>query len=152
LYGIIYNEAMQSTATTVDEYLAEQTDERRAALEAVRRVILANLPSGYEEGIQYGMIGYFVPLERYRPRNGQALPYMNLTSQKNYMALYLTAGCHDAGALAWFQDEYKQTGKKLDMGKGCVRFRKLEDLPLELIGKVAAMWSVDELIEHFEGK
>ena len=136
---------MQSKATTVDDYLRALPDDRRAAVSAVRDVILKNLDSNYEEGMQYGMIGYYVPHRVYPsgyhcdPK--QPLPFASLASQKNYMSLYLMSvycGCVDDNPAnkhaTWFREAWVKTGKKLDMGKACIRFKKLEDLPLELIG------------------
>ena len=123
---------MQSKATTVDQYLAELPEDRRKALEAVRQVVLKNLDKDYEEGIQYGMIGYYVP-HRVHPAGyhcdpKQPLPFASLASQKNHMALYLMCIYGDTDHAKWFRDAWAKTGKKLDMGKACVRFKKLEDL------------------------
>lgn len=142
---------MQSQAPTVAEYLASLPQDRRSALEAVRTVILQNLPDGYEEGMQYGMIGYYIPLSRYpKTYNGHALSYAALASQKNYMSLYLMGIYCDEESARWFQDQYAHSGKKLDMGKSCVRFRKLEDLPLDLVGKAVALVSVEEYLRLYE--
>ena len=130
---------MQSKAVTVDAYLRSLPVDRRRAISAVREVILKNLDSGYEEGIQYGMIGYYVPLSAY-PKGYHANPKQPLTfaalgSQKNYMSLYMM--CAYAGEQAQrFREAWAKTGKKLDMGKSCIRFKKADDLPLELIGEV----------------
>ncbi|MDO8530162.1 MAG: DUF1801 domain-containing protein [bacterium] len=141
---------MQSKATTVKEYLAELPEDRRAAISAVRKVILKNLSKGYEEGMGWGMICYSVPLKFYPRGYGEnkevPLPYVALASQKNYMAVYLMNIYSKGGGESWFAKEYKATGKKLDMGKGCVRFKKIDDLPLELIGKAVALNSVKEWI------
>lgn len=142
---------MQSQAQTVEAYLAELPEDRRHALEAVRRVILENLPEGYEEGMQYGMIGYYVPLSRYpKTYNGQPLSIVGLGSQKNYMSLYLMAIYGDEGAEAWFREEYRKSGKKLDMGKSCVRFKKLEDLLLPAVAQAVAMVPVENFISMYE--
>lgn len=142
---------MKSDAKTVQQYLAELPEERRIALEKVRKVILKNLPKGYEEGMQYGMIGYYIPLKDYPVTyNGSPLGIAALASQKHKMAVYLNTIYTDGEVSKWFRDEYKATGKKLDVGKSCVRFRKLEDLPLELIGKVIAMVSPKEYIARYE--
>src|SRR5258708_4649818 len=120
---------MTSKATTVDQYLAELPEDRRAAISAVRDAILKNLPKGYEEGMQYGMIGYYVPHSvfpaGYHCDPKQPLPFAHLASQKNYMAVYLMGVYGDSPHSKWFVDAYKRTGKKLDMGKACVRFKKL---------------------------
>jgi len=144
-------DTMQSQAQTVEEYLATLPEERRRAMEAVRAVILENLPAGYEERMQYGMIGYGVPLSRYpNTYNKQALAYAALASQKNYMSLYLMGVYGHEEQDQWFREEYAKRGKKLDMGKSCVRFKRLEDLPLDLIGQVVARFSVEEFIALYE--
>ncbi|HYE22342.1 MAG TPA: DUF1801 domain-containing protein [Verrucomicrobiae bacterium] len=145
---------MQSKAKTVDEYLDELPDERRNALEKIREVILENLPEGYEEGMQYGMIGYYVPLSTYPKgylnKKNVPLPYVSLASQKNHMALYMMHIYGDKEWEKWFRGAYKSSEKKLDMGKSCIRFKKLEDLPLDVIGKAVALASVDKLINRYE--
>jgi len=142
---------MESNATTVAAYLAEQPTDRRAALEAVRQTILANLPSGYEEAMNWGMITYQVPLARYSDTyNGQPLAYAGLASQKNHMAVYLIGLYADEAARERFEAAYRATGKRYDVGKSCVRFRKLDDLPLALIGESIASLSVDEFVARVE--
>ena len=142
---------MRSEATTVASYLAGLPADRRAALEAVRRTILANLPDGYEEAMNWGMITYQVPLERYPGAyNGQPLAYAALASQKNHMAVYLIAIYGDGEARRKFEAAYRATGKRYDVGKSCVRFKKLDDLPLALIGKSIASLGVDEFIALVE--
>lgn len=138
---------MQSDATTVSEYLAELPADRRVAFEAVRRTILANLPAGYEEAMNWGMITYQVPLARYPDTyNGQPLAYAGLASQKNHMAVYLMGIYMDDEARQRFEVAYRATGKRYDVGKSCVRFRKLDDLPLALIGESVALLGVDEFV------
>ena len=131
---------MAKKATTVKALLAGLPEDRRKALKAVRAVILENLSPGYEEGIQYGMIGYYVPHSVFPPGYHcdpkQPLPFAGLASQKNHMAIYLMAVYGDPKLDAWFQKAWKATGKKLDMGKSCVRFKKLEDVPLKVLGQV----------------
>jgi uncharacterized protein YdhG (YjbR/CyaY superfamily) len=142
---------MHSDARTVDEYLASLPEERREAVAEIRGSILANLPAGYEDGMQYGMIGYYVPLERYPTTyNGQALSYAAIASQKNYISVYLSGIYSDPEAAEWFREEYAKTGRKPNMGKSCVRFKKLADLPLDLIGQTIARVSVDAFIERYE--
>jgi len=140
---------MKSKATTVEEYLAELPAERRDAMASVRKVILKNLPKGYEEVLQYGMLGYVVPLKvfpaGYLNRKSEPLPYVCLASQKNYMSIYLMSAYGDAEAQ--FRKEYEATGKRLDMGKSCVRFRGVEDLPLDVIGRAVARYPVKKWIE-----
>jgi len=142
---------MRSEATTVEGYLAELPTERREAIEAVRSVILDNLPDGYVESMNWGMIAYEVPLETYpETYNKQPLAFAALASQKNYMAVYLTGIYISDAARDEFEKAYRATGKRFDVGKSCVRFRKLEDLPLELIGETIEAIPVDRLIQRFE--
>jgi uncharacterized protein YdhG (YjbR/CyaY superfamily) len=142
---------MQSKASTVAEYLAELPADRRGALEAVRQTILAKLPAGYEEAMNWGMITYQVPLARYPDTyNGQPLAYAGLASQKNHMAVYLMAIYGDEETRQRFEATYRATGKRYDVGKSCVRFKKLDDLPLALIGESIALLSVDEFVARVE--
>ena len=141
----------QSKAQTVDEYLDELSPERREAIAAVRDLILDHLPEGYVETMQYGMIGYVIPLDRYPVTyNGQPLGYIALASQKNYMSLYLMGIYGDEETERWFAERYRASGKKLNMGKSCLRFRKLEDLPFDLIGEAIARTKVVDFIEQYE--
>jgi len=139
-----------SKAKTVKEYLAELTSERRPAIQAVRAMILKNLPDGYEECMQYGMICYVVPLKLFP--NGYLLdkktpiPYVALGAQKDHMAVCLTCVYGSEETTRWFTAAYKKTGKRLDMGKSCVRFKKLDDLPLEVIGEAIARVPVQTYI------
>jgi len=145
---------MKIEVNTVEEYLAELPPDRRDAIQAVRQVILKNLPGGYEEGIQYGMIGYYVPHSIYPagyhcdPR--QPLPFAALASQKNYMSLYLMCVYGAPEHENWFRDAWLKTGKKLNMGKSCVRFKKIDDVPLDVIGKAVKRVPVKKFIEHYE--
>lgn len=142
---------MRSEADTVDEYLAELPEERRAAVEAVRQVIRENLPEGYEEAMAWGMIAYQVPLETYpHTYNGKPLLYVALASQKNHMAVYLHGIYADEEARRRFEEAYRATGKRFDAGKSCVRFRKLDDLPLELVGEAVAQLEVDDYVARVE--
>jgi uncharacterized protein YdhG (YjbR/CyaY superfamily) len=140
-----------SDAATPEEMIAALPPDRREAIAAVRDVIRANLPAGYEEGMQFGMIGYYVPLERFPDTyNGQPLGLAALASQTNHMSLYLNTVYGDPETERWFRDRYAASGKKLDMGKSCVRFRKLDDLPLDLIGETIARTPVDRYVERYE--
>lgn len=141
----------QSKANTVSDYLAELPADRRGAIDAVRAVVLDRLPEGYEEAMQYGMIGYSVPLSRYpETYNGAPLNYVALACQKNHMAIYLM-GCYGDERLArWFEAGFRKAGKKLDRGKSCVRFKELDDLPLDLIGEAVARMPVDDFIALYE--
>ena len=142
---------MKSSAATVGEYMDELTLERREAVSAVRDVVLANLPDGYEETIDFGMIAYVVPLERYpKTYNGHPLMYAALASEKNYVSVHLMNVYGDPETQQWFVDSYKATGKRLDMGKSCVRFRRLDDLPLDLIGEAVARTPMEEWIRVYE--
>jgi len=139
---------MQSDAKTVDEYLAELPDDRRVQISEVRQVILESLPPGYEEAMNWGMITYQVPLEKYPDTyNKQPLMYAALASQKNHMAVYLSGIYADEKARREFEETYRASGKKMDIGKSCVRFRNLENLPLDLIGKAVAAYDVDSFIQ-----
>jgi len=142
---------VRSNAQTVDEYLAALPDDRATALREVREVILANLPPGYRESMTWGMPTYEVPLERYPDTyNGKPLMYAGLAAQKNHLAVYLTALYLDRDDEDWFRDRYAETGKRLDMGKSCLRFKRLEDLPLEVVGEAIARTSVDDYIANYE--
>ena len=142
---------MQSKATTIDQYLEELDDTRREAISTVRDVVLQNLPDGYEEMMLFGMITYAVPLSKY-PKTYNKLPlmYAALASQKRHMALYLTNVYGDESVENWFRERYLATGKRLDMGKSCVRFRKLDDLPLDLVAEAIAKTPIDEFIQVYE--
>ena len=141
---------VSSSATTVDEYLAGLPPDRREAVETVLDVVRRNLPPGFEEGMGYGMIGWFVPLERFPDTyNGQPLGLAALASQKQYLSLYLNSVYGDPDAERWFRERWATTGKMLDMGKSCVRFRRVEDLPLEVIGEAIARTSVDEFVDRY---
>jgi hypothetical protein len=137
---------------SVDDYLAQLPDDRRAAIAKVRDVINANLPSGYEEKLQYGMISWCVPesvLPAKEVYNKQPLAFACLASQKSYMALHLVSVYADTSLRSWFEKAYKQTGKKLDMGKGCVRFKNLDALPLEVIGEVVSKVPVEKYVDGY---
>jgi uncharacterized protein YdhG (YjbR/CyaY superfamily) len=140
-------------ASTVAEYLAALPADRRAALTAVRKVINDKLPKGYEEGMQFGMIGWYVPLSKYPAGYGEnkkvPLPLVALASQKSGMVLHFLCFYGHPTLSTWFTTEYKKSGKKLDMGKGCVRFNKLDDLALDVVGRTIARVPVDEHIANY---
>ena len=141
----------RSSATTVEAYLDELPAERRAVVSAVRDVVLQRLPAGYEETMNWGMIAYEVPLARYPDTyNGQPLSYAALAAQKNYYALYLTAAYQDETGEQQLRDAFAAAGKRLDMGKSCIRFRRLEDLPLDVVGDVVASTPPDAFIARYE--
>lgn len=145
---------MQSKAKTVKQYLDELPPDRRSAIDQVRTVILRNLDPVIEEGMQYGMIGYSIPHNVYPPGYHcdpkQPLPFVCLASQKNYMSLYLGCVYGNAAEERWFKQAWARTGKKLDMGKSCVRFKKLGDLPLDVIGESIRRVSAQKFIEQYE--
>ena len=141
---------MQSSAPTVSAYLKSLPPDRRAALRAVRTAIRKHLPAGYKEAMNWGMITYQVPLRTFPDTyNGQPLMYAALASQKNYMVVYLTGIYTSPARYEAFKKAYKATGKRWDVGKSCVRFRALDDLPLELISATIASMPVDAFVKQF---
>ncbi len=146
---------MTSKATTVDQYLKELPPERKQAMVELRKIILQNLPSGFSEGIGYGMIGYVVPHELY-PAGYHCdpklpLPFVSIASQKNFIALYHMGIYASPKLLKWFVDEYpKHSVKKLDMGKSCIRFKNPADIPYKLIGELIKKITVKEWIRSYE--
>ncbi len=149
-----YDPAMQSKAKTVDQYLAELPADRRETLSAVRAVILKNLPKGYAEGMLYGAIGYYVPHSVYPPGYHCdpkiPLPFAGLASQKNYMTMSLMCVYGDPEHEAWFRAAWTQTGKKLNMGKSCVRFKKIDDVALEVVGEAIRRVPAKKFIDFYE--
>ena len=146
---------MTSKATSVDQYINEAPEDRRAALQKLRSIILENLPEGFQEEISYGMIGYVVPHSIY-PKGYHCtpelpLPFISFASQKNsinfyHMGIYAKPELYD-----WFVAEYpKHSKQKLDIGKSCLRIKKPENIPFELIGELAKKMSVSEWIETYE--
>lgn len=137
--------------TTVEEYLDSLPPDRRDAIEAVRRVILRNLPEGFVEAIGYGMITWQVPLSVYPDTyNGQPLLLAALASQKSHMAVYLMSIYGQPELRAWFEAAYRATGKRFDAGKSCVRFRRLADLPVELVGEAIARVDIATFVATHE--
>ncbi len=148
---------MQSTATTVSAYLEEIPEERKDALKKLRATILKNIPKGFVEQMTYGMIGYVVPHSIYP--NGYhctpelPLPFMSFTSQKNFIAVYHMGIYANPELLNWFVTEYpKHSTQKLDMGKSCIRFKKANQIPFELIAELAQKMSVQEWITCYESQ
>lgn len=136
---------------TVDEYLKSLSEDRREALTKIRTVILENLPDGYKESFRWNMITYEIPLETYPDTyNDQPLSLASIASQKNHMAVYLIPVYSDPAMEKEFKEKYLATGKKLDMGKSCVRFKSLSDLPLDLIGETIAKFPVERMIKIYE--
>lgn len=146
---------MQIFTNTPDEYVAQLPDDRKEAIQALREVIVKNIPQGFEEQMSYGMIGYVVPHSLY-PKGyhcdvKQPLPFLSIASQKNFIALYHMGIYADPQLLTWFVDEYpKHCKTKLDMGKSCIRFKKPEQIPFELIGALASKMTVDDWVQTYE--
>lgn len=146
---------MQSSATTPNQYIDSLPEERKKVMQELRAVIQKNLPKGFEERMQYGMIGYVVPHTLY-PAGYHVdpilpLPFLSIASQKNFIALYHFGLYSDADLLAWFQKEYAQkVSTKLDMGKSCIRFKKIDAISFDLIGELAAKITPQQWIEMYE--
>ena len=146
---------MRSEVKTPTEYLDSLPEDRKEALSELRKAILKNLPKGFEECINYGMLGYVVPHSKYP--NGYhcdpklPLPFMTIASQKNFVAFYHMGIYADQKLLQWFTDEYPKHSKaKLDMGKSCIRFKKLDQIPYKLIGELVSKVSAEKWIETYE--
>lgn len=142
---------MRSEAPTVDEYLAELPPERREVVEAVRALVLEHLPEGYQESMNWGMISYEIPLERYPDTyNGQPLGIVALAAQKNHYALYLHGVYMSPELTRRLEDGYQAAGKKLDMGKACLRFKRLDQVEAETLGAVLEALPPDDYIAMHE--
>ncbi|MFV8224553.1 DUF1801 domain-containing protein [Christiangramia aquimixticola] len=146
---------MKIEASSPAEYISHAPSERHDALNKLRQLIRDNIPEGFEETLSYGMIGYVVPHSVYPPgyhcTPELPLPYMNLASQKNFIGVYHSGIYADKDLHDWFSSEYKKrVGKKADMGKSCIRLKKLDEIPFELIGELAAKISAKEWIELYE--
>ena len=146
---------MQYDAKTPDEYIASLPEDRQAAVSAMRKVINDNLPPGFEERVLYGHMGWVVPHELYPPgyHCDPKLPlsFLGIGSQKNFIALYSMCIYSLPEQLAWFQTEWpKHTSRKLDMGKSCIRFKKVDDILLKLIGELASQVTPQEWVEIYE--
>ena len=146
---------MQSKATTPEQYLSELPEDRKEAMLKLRNAIKENLPQGFEEVISYGMLGYVVPHSIYpsgyhcNPK--LPLPFINLASQKNFIALYHMGIYANKNLESWFVSEYpKHVKTKLDMGKSCIRFKKMDDIPFDFIGELVAKVSVEDWISNYE--
>ena len=136
---------------TPDEYLSGVPDDRRGLVDAVRATVLDNLPDGFEETIEFGMLGYVVPLDRYPDTyNQRPLQVAALANQKQHVSLYLMGVYADEGEREWFTEAWNSTGLKLNMGKSCVRFKKLDDVPLDVVDQAVARVSVDDMIAAYE--
>jgi len=146
---------MQSKAATPEHYLSELPEDRKAPMHKLRSTIKNNIPKGFEEVMSYGMIGYVVPHsiypDGYHCTPKLPLPFMNIASQKNFIAVYHMGIYGNKHLLDWFVAEYPKHAKgKLDMGKGCIRFKKMDDIPFELIGELATKISVEDYIALYE--
>jgi hypothetical protein len=146
---------MQSKATTVDEYIDQLPDDRKESIKKIRQIILDNIPNGFVEEMNYGMIGYVVPHslypEGYHCNPKQSLPFVNIASQKNHIAFYHMGIYAIPELLEWFTAEYPKHSKfKLDIGKSCVRFKKPERITFELIGELMQKITPDDWIEIYE--
>ena len=142
---------VSSKETTPAAYLASLPPERRKVISAVRAVVKKHLPKGYVETMNWGMLSYEIPLSRYSETyNGQPLMYIALAAQKNNCALYMTNVSKDKTLMGKLAARYKAAGKKLDMGKGCLRFKTLDELPLDVIGDIVASTPVERRIEIAE--
>lgn len=146
---------MQSKALDAESYLAEIPAERQAAFSKLRQTIIQHIPSGFQESMAYGMLGYAVPHSIYPagyhcdPK--QALPFVGIASQKNFIAFYHMGIYANPSLLEWFVGEFpKHSKKKLDMGKSCVRFKKPEDIPFDLIGELMSKMTVQDWIDKYE--
>ncbi len=138
-------------ASTTDEYLAALPPDRRAALTTVRQIVRDNLPPGFEEGMIWDAMCWYIPLSRYADTyNGKPLGLLGLSSMKQHMSLYLMAVYGDPALRKWFEQAFRKAGKPLVMGKSCVRFKSLDDLPLDVIAEVIGKVSVDEYIAQVE--
>jgi len=142
---------VSSRARTVEAYLKELPDDRRSVVSKLRNVIRRRLPSGYQEAMNWGMIAYQVPLERYpETYNGEPLLYAAIAAQKRHYSLYLMTVYQDSALETRLRAAFDRSGKKLDMGKSCIRFKTLEDLPLDAIGEIVGSVSVDQFVKNYE--
>ena len=146
---------MKYEASTPEEYINQLPEDRKPVIEKIRTIIKKNLPEGFEEGINYNMLGYYVPHsiypEGYHCDPKLPLPFMNLASQKNSVNLYHSGIYANPEIHDWFVNEYpKHSNRKLDMGKSCIRFKKMDDIPYELIAELCTKISVEDWINTYE--
>ncbi len=146
-----------SKPKNIEEYIANIPEERLETFNKLRKTVLDNLPKGFEEQLNYGMPGYVVPLKAYPQgyhcKKDTPLPFANLANQKNFIALYHMGMYAEPKILNWFQEEYAKRSKyKLDMGKSCVRFKKLDDIPYDLVGELMKKMSMKDWINLYEEK
>ncbi len=146
---------MAAKPTTVKQYLDSLHADRKAALQKIRAAVNKGLPKGYKEGIQYGFIGWFVPHsvypDGYHCDPKQPVPFAGLASQKNYISLYLMCVYGDEGHKSWFEKAWKKSGKKLDMGKSCVRIKSIDDVPLDVVTETVKRVPVEAFLANYEG-
>ena len=141
----------QGKSKTVGEYLQSLPDDRRAVVSKLRTLVKKNLPKGYEEQIGFGVITYAVPLATLPDTyNGEPLCYAAIAAQKNYYSLYLMSAYGDAAQAKWMAHEFKKRGKKLEMGKSCLRFKSLDDIPLDVVGQVIASTPMEKYIDIYK--
>ncbi len=146
---------MSDKPTSIDTYMASLPEDRVAVISKLRAVFQANLPDGFEEMFQYGMIGYVVPLARY-PQGYHCdtkmpLPFISIASQKNFVAIYHMGIYADTELLSWFTTAYVNRVKgKLDMGKSCIRFKKIDQIPYELLGELLQKMTVEQWVDCYE--
>ncbi|UQD56888.1 DUF1801 domain-containing protein [Flavobacterium sp. K5-23] len=148
---------MQSKAETVEDYLKDLPEERKEVIDKLREIILKNIPKGFIEEMSYGMIGYVVPHslypDGYHCNPKLPLPFLNIASQKNFIALYHMGIYAKPELLKWFTDEFPKHSKlKLDMGKSCIRFKKIDQIPFQLIKELVQKMSVEEWIICYESQ
>lgn len=142
---------MQSDAATVEDYLAALPDDRRKALGAIRDTVNAHLDDEFAEGMEYGMVTWGIPLDRYpKTYNGKPLGVVSLASQKNHLALYLMCLYADDGLEEWFRQQYVDRGMRLDMGKSCVRFKSLDEVPLDVLAELLRKVTPEQHIARYE--
>jgi len=142
---------VSSRARTVKTYLNDLPADRRAVVSKLRSVIRRRLPAGYQEAMNWGMIAYQVPLERYpETYNGEPLLYAAIAAQKRHYSLYLTSVYQQNALEKRLHAAFDRAGKKLDMGKSCIRFKAIEDLPLDAIGEIVGSVSVDQFVKNYE--
>ena len=146
---------MQSTAKTADQYIAKLPEDRKEVMQKLRQIVLKNLPKGFEETMQYGMLSYVVPHsiypDGYHCKPTDALPFMSIASQKNHIGFYYSGIYTDPALMEWFVAEYPKHAKgKLDMGKSCVRFKNPKNIPFDLLAELTTKITVAQWIEKYE--
>ena len=146
---------MQSDIKTPQEYVDSLPEDRKTAIEKLRKTVKSNLPEGFEEEISYGMLGYIVPHsiypKGYHCKPNLPLPFINIASQKNFIAFYHMGIYVNSELLNWFVSEYSKLVKsKIDMGKSCIRFKKMDEIPYELIGNLVSKITVSDWISIYE--